>query len=232
MKWKILIMGTLALAVSFSACQNKSQKSETESEGSSAQMSSDTSQRAAGTSQSSMDTTKGSGVMRAMDKMMKDMHQMEMTGNTDYDLISMNRIHHQGAIDMGKAELESGTDAKMKQIAQKIVDEQSKEKDQLDNMLTKADKSKKDYDPAKKDSGLGKEMNDNMMKMMEMTNDAQGNIDREFAAMMIKHHNDGIRMGNTIIKYSKMEDFKAMAKKMITDQTKDISDLKQAAGGK
>lgn len=35
-------------------------------------------------------------------------------------------------------------------------------------------------------------------------------------------------MGNIILKYSKMPDFKAMAQKMIDDQTKEISELEQS----
>jgi uncharacterized protein (DUF305 family) len=218
-------MGALALALSFSACQNKSPKSEAETGRSSAETSSDTSQMNTDT------TSKSSPVMAAMDNMMKDMHQLEMTGNTDYDLISTLKTHHQGAIDMGKAELESGTNPKLKEIAQKIVNKQSKEKDMLENMLTKADKSKKDYDPANKSSGLGKGMNDTMLKMMDMNHESAASLYQEFATMMIKHHKDGIQMANTVVKYSKMEDLKAMAKKMPDEQSKEITELEQAMRG-
>ncbi len=219
MKTTKLFIGTLAIALSFSACQNKTNTSETSD--STMDMSSDTSHNM----ESAAST---SPIMGAMDKMMKDMHQVEMTGNADYDLISMLKSHHQGAVDMAKVELESGTELKLKQIAQNIIDKQSKEIDMLDDMLKSADKSKKDYDPAAKETGLGKDMNDNMMKMMEMSHDSPGSVDHEFASMMIKHHKDGVDMGNIILKHSKMPEFKSMAQKMINDQTKEIAELETA----
>ncbi len=129
---------------------------------------------------------------------------------------------------MAKIELESGTEPKLKQIAQNIVDKQSKEIQMLDDMLKSADKSKKDYEPSDKNSGLGKDMDANMMKMMEMDHGTPGSLDHEFASMMIKHHKDGIDMDNIIVKHSKMAEFKSMAQKMIDDQTKEIAELETA----
>ncbi|WP_276347964.1 DUF305 domain-containing protein [Daejeonella sp. JGW-45] len=217
MKISTFCIGTLALALSFSACQNNASKSD------------NSSMDMSDSSHMNMDrTATSSGIMGAMDKMMKDMHQMEMTGNADYDLISMLKSHHQGAIDMAKIELESGTEPKLKQIAQNIVDKQSKEIQMLDDMLKSADKSKKDYEPSDKNSGLGKDMDANMMKMMEMDHGTPGSLDHEFASMMIKHHKDGIDMDNIIVKHSKMAEFKSMAQKMIDDQTKEIAELETA----
>lgn len=217
MKISTLCIGTLALALSFSACQNNASKSD------------NSSMDMSDSSHMNMDsTTTSSGIMGAMDKMMKDMHQREMTGNADYDLISMLKSHHQGAVDMAKVELESGTEPKLKQIAQNIVDKQSKEIQMLDDMLKSADKSKEDYQPSDKNSGLGKDMDANMMKMMEMDHGTPGSVDHEFASMMIKHHKDGIDMGNIIVKHSKMAEFKSMAQKMIDDQTKEIAELETA----
>ncbi len=217
MKISTFCIGTLALALSFSACQNNASKSD------------NSSMDMSDSSHMNMDSTAtSSGIMGAMDKMMKDMHQMEMTGNADYDLISMLKSHHQGAIDMAKIELESGTEPKLKQIAQNIVDKQSKEIQMLDDMLKSADKSKKDYEPSDKNSGLGKDMDANMMKMMEMDHGTPGSLDHEFASMMIKHHKDGIDMDNIIVKHSKMAEFKSMAQKMIDDQTKEIAELETA----
>ncbi len=219
MKTSKLLIGTLAIALSFSACQNKTTTSETGD--STMDMSSDS-------SHNMESTASNSPIMEAMDKMMKDMHQVEMSGNADHDLISMLIAHHQGAVDMAKAEIESGTEPKLKEIAQKIADKQSKDIDMLQDMLKSADKSKKDYDPAAKQAGLGKDMDDNMNKMMEMNHESSGSVDHEFATMMIKHHKDGMDMGNIILKHAKMPEFKSMAQKMIEEQKKEIAELEQA----
>ncbi|QJD95996.1 DUF305 domain-containing protein [Mucilaginibacter robiniae] len=60
-------------------------------------------------------------LMESMNKMMEQMHQQKMTGNVDLDFATVLRIHHQGAIDMAKVEVEQGKDAAMKNIAQKLL---------------------------------------------------------------------------------------------------------------
>jgi len=213
-----LIVPLIAIAAIVASCQNQQSNSQTTD----STMNADSAGHAMGDTSNNIE---GSPMMVSMNKMMENMHQMEMTGNADYDLKSMLKSHHQGAIDMAKVELQSGTEPKLKQIAQNIVDKQSKEIQMLDDMLRSADKSKKEYEPSNKSSGLGKDMDANMMKMMEMDHGTTGSVDHEFASMMIKHHKDGIDMGNVIIKHSKSAEFKSMAKKMIADQTNEIKEF-------
>ncbi len=65
-------------------------------------------------------------LMAAHQSMMGNMH-VQMTGNPDKDFILMMIPHHQGAIDMARAELEHGTDAAIKAMAQKMIDAQEAE---------------------------------------------------------------------------------------------------------
>ncbi len=89
MKTNTLIIGILTLTLSFSACQNNASKTETD--------------------HSSMDNSDmgsmsmSSGMKSGMDKMMTDMHQMEMTGNIDNDFAMMMKSHHQAAVDMAQS---------------------------------------------------------------------------------------------------------------------------------
>ncbi|MES3016140.1 MAG: DUF305 domain-containing protein [Bacteroidota bacterium] len=114
MKISSIIIAAAVLALSVSACQNNTSK----------------------TDHSSMDTadashmdmsSSGEGMMSGMDKMMKEMHQMEMTGNATHDFAQMMHHHHMGAVEMANTELASGTDAELKKTAQSIVDMQSTE---------------------------------------------------------------------------------------------------------
>ena len=80
----------------------------------------------------------GSGDMRSsMAGMMKSMESMKMTGDTDRDFATMMKMHHQGAIDMAKIELQSGKDAKMRAMAKRIIDAQQKEIKEFDQWLAK-----------------------------------------------------------------------------------------------
>ncbi len=67
------------------------------------------------------------GHMAAMDKMMTSMNEMETTGNADADFLIMMIPHHQSAIDMAEIELEHGSDAETREMAQQIIDAQKHE---------------------------------------------------------------------------------------------------------
>ena len=163
-----------------------------------------------------------SPIMTSMQKMMENMHQMEKTGNADHDLAASMKIHHQGAIDMASAEINSGTDPKLKDMAQKMIEKQQKENKELEGIMSQSKGEAKNYDD--NDQGLGKTMMDNMSSMMKMPEHA-GSIDKDFATMMVKHHQDGITMGQAILKYAKNKKFKSMTQMMIADQKKEIKEL-------
>ena len=73
----------------------------------------------------------------AMEEMNKKMAAMKMTGKADVDFAMMMVAHHQSAIDMAKAELESGKDPVMLKMARKIIAAQTKEVAQLEAWLKK-----------------------------------------------------------------------------------------------
>ena len=81
----------------------------------------------------------GGGDMHgSMKGMMKAMESMKTSGDTDRDFAMMMKMHHQGAIDMAQAELKSGKDPKMKEMAKRIIEAQQKEIKEFDQWLAKA----------------------------------------------------------------------------------------------
>jgi Uncharacterized protein conserved in bacteria len=72
--------------------------------------------------------------MQGMRKMNRDMHK-PMTGDADQDFARMMVTHHQGAIDMARVQLQYGTDPTLKAMAQKIVDDQTREIQQLQDWM-------------------------------------------------------------------------------------------------
>jgi uncharacterized protein (DUF305 family) len=88
--------------------------------------------------------------MQAMDtsmkKMDRDMAAAPMNGDIDHDFATMMMPHHQGAIDMAKAELSYGKDPVMRRLAQEILVDQQSEIDAMQLWLTK-----KTVDNVKKD---------------------------------------------------------------------------------
>jgi len=62
----------------------------------------------------------------AMARMMKGMH-VRPSGNIDRDFATMMIPHHQGAIDMARAELRHGSNERLRRLAQEIVVAQQQE---------------------------------------------------------------------------------------------------------
>jgi uncharacterized protein (DUF305 family) len=62
----------------------------------------------------------------AMNKMMADM-TTKPTGDVDRDFVAMMVPHHQGAVDMAKAELQYGHNEQLRRLAQGIVVAQERE---------------------------------------------------------------------------------------------------------
>jgi hypothetical protein len=62
----------------------------------------------------------------AMKKMMMDM-EIKPTGDIDADFVAMMVPHHQGAVDMARAELRYGRNEQLRRIAQEIVVTQMQE---------------------------------------------------------------------------------------------------------
>src|SRR5712672_3708393 len=62
----------------------------------------------------------------AMNKMMADM-TIKPTGDVDRDFVAMMVPHHQGAIDMARAELRYGHNEQLRRLAQEIVVTQQQE---------------------------------------------------------------------------------------------------------
>ena len=56
----------------------------------------------------------------AMNRMMADM-KIKPTGDVDRDFVAMMVPHHQGAVDMAKAELEYGHNEQLRRLAREIV---------------------------------------------------------------------------------------------------------------
>jgi uncharacterized protein (DUF305 family) len=66
------------------------------------------------------------GYKQAMDKMMAGT-DAPYSGDADHDFVTHMVPHHQGAIDMAEIELKYGADAKLKQLAARIISAQQRE---------------------------------------------------------------------------------------------------------
>jgi uncharacterized protein (DUF305 family) len=73
----------------------------------------------------------------SMNRMDSGMKSAPMNGNIDHDFATMMMPHHQGAIDMAKAELLYGKDPVMRRLAEEIVVDQQSEIQAMQLWLSK-----------------------------------------------------------------------------------------------
>jgi uncharacterized protein (DUF305 family) len=77
----------------------------------------------------------------SMDRMDDGMKSAPMNGDVDHDFCTLMIPHHQGAIDMAKAELAYGTDPVMRRLAEEIVVDQQSEIQAMQLWLSKQGKA-------------------------------------------------------------------------------------------
>ena len=82
-----------------------------------------TSDRAASTTRA----PSANALATAIYKMDEAMHALTYTGNPDVDFVTKMIPHHQGALDMARAELEFGTDPKIRKLAESIIKSQDRQ---------------------------------------------------------------------------------------------------------
>jgi uncharacterized protein (DUF305 family) len=73
----------------------------------------------------------------SMTRMDSGMKSAPMNGNADHDFVTMMMPHHQGAIDMAKAELSYGRDPVMRRLAEEIIVDQQSEIQAMQLWLSK-----------------------------------------------------------------------------------------------
>ena len=157
----------------------------------------------------------------AMAKMMQQMNASKPIGNTDHDFAHMMMAHHQGAVAMSEILLRDGKDATMRQMAEKIKADQQKEIADLDKVAGRLDGSAKNYTP--KDPADKFQMKlDQSMKPMMAPMTPSGNVDRDYAMMMVAHHTSAVQMAEAEVAMGKDAETKKMAQMMVTAQTKEI----------
>ena len=189
-----------------------------------------------------------------MTKMMNDM-AVKPTGDVDHDFVAMMVPHHEGAIDMAEAELRYGQNEQLRRIAQEVVAEELQEiaamRAASGEKLTPTEATLAAslagtaarpgfFSPGPADNvppSLKREQpflaqnNAAMTKMMnDMTIKPTGNIDRDFVAMMVPHHQGAIEMAQAELRYGREAQLRRIAQEIVVDQIQQISLMRLAVG--
>lgn len=159
-------------------------------------------------------------MMDSLHVMMDRMEAMPKTNDPEVDFPRMMIMHHQGAINMGNVQIQEGKNDSLKRFSQKMIAAQRMEIEELSSIL--AGQSVNNSVPA-----FTMEQMDHMMKMDQIA-DVQlitGDIDNDFATLMIQHHNSAVENSEAYLMYGNDTQLKAIAQKMIEDQKQEIKEL-------
>lgn len=159
-------------------------------------------------------------MMDSMHAMMNRMMALPKTNDPEIDFAKMMIMHHQAAINMSNVELQAGSNDSLKLTAQKIITEQQTEIAQFNTIL--AGITVDNSDPS-----FSAEQMENMMKGGKMA-DIQiinGDIDNDFATLMIVHHQGAIDNASAYLHHGNNTQLNTMATNIVNAQVMEIQEL-------
>jgi len=151
---------------------------------------------------------------------MEKMETMKISGDPDYDFALMMIAHHQAAIDMSNVVIEKGVDLDLRAKAKDIKLTQAAEINDMEAYL----RTRTDIDGVNLEKEQDAEMRSNMTEMMKGMHavESKGNFDREYAEMMIPHHQAAINMSEQYLQKAKAVEMKKLAASIIDMQQQEI----------
>jgi uncharacterized protein (DUF305 family) len=179
----------------------------------------------------------------AMTRMMSGM-AIKPTGDIDRDFVAMMVPHHRGAIDMAQAELRYGHNQQLFRLSQEIIagqlqeiaamhvavgDEVSVFEAMLAGSPSEGGAAVPPPGPATAEAPLLHENAVAMDRMMSgMAIKPTGDIDRDFVAMMVPHHQGAIDMAQTELRYGHSASLRRIAQEIVVDETQQIALMRLA----
>lgn len=154
--------------------------------------------------------TNGITVSADTNKMKHDHAAMEQSTGHDPHFLDMMSEHHKDGIKMAEMAVEKAESKEIKSVASKIAKDQRKELQQMQEWRKKQFSSvpKTDEKPPK-------------MDMSKLEESKGKEFDKQFAMMMAKHHEDGIKMAEEAIPSLKNDQIKKFAQIATKNQSKE-----------
>lgn len=140
------------------------------------------------------------------------------------EFLAMMVAHHRGAVDMAEAEIEAGSDPKVKALAQRVITAQKREIAQMTSWYRAL--YGEDVPPIdEQDLEMGAMMGMSGMSPEAITGAA--NPDQAFLRMMIPHHAGALIMADMVLNGTPNADVKKLAETIIADQSMEIAQMQE-----
>lgn len=160
------------------------------------------------------------GGSMSMDDGMSQSHH-GMTALDQKQFLAMMVAHHEGAIDMARAEIRAGGNPKVKALAQRVITAQAREIAQMKDW----------YRALHGEDVPAIDTQDPMMAAMGMSGmspeaiTGASNPDEAFLRMMIPHHAGAIMMADMVLNGTPNADVRTLAEAIIADQAAEIAEM-------
>lgn len=160
-----------------------------------------------------------------MKKMMDDMKNIPNTKDPAVDYLNGMIPHHVSAVAMSNSYLQyGGKNPDIKQIAEEIIKAQTKEIEDMNNIIQELKTS------SKPDETKGTEYLNEYNKLVNepMTHSSHlKSVDEAYAEGMIMHHQMAVDMSKIVLKYTDNEKITKMAQDIVEAQEKEIKYLEK-----
>ena len=156
----------------------------------------------------------GTWNINSMNCMQSDTNMMMHTISSEEEFIVNMMPHHQEAIDTAKVILEKSTNVKLKNLAQEIVDAQTKEIAMMQWWLQ-----------SRYPNSNVKANYENMMPDLASLSGKE--LDRAFLQGMIMHHMWAIHMAQSVLQINHKAETATLAENIISSQSKEIRDMQE-----
>ncbi|PZR93660.1 MAG: hypothetical protein DLM67_13405 [Candidatus Nephthysia bennettiae] len=138
--------------------------------------------------------------------------------------------HHQAAIDMAQAEVRKGKDLRVKEMAQAVITDQTREQGEMDQIA----KQTFGVTPARSMTGatgqlMGVPITMDMSKMGSEV-DTAADPDQTFLRLMIPHHATAISMADEEARNGATEPVKSIARGIVAAQAREIGQMQALLG--
>ncbi|BAZ47055.1 hypothetical protein NIES4102_41010 (plasmid) [Chondrocystis sp. NIES-4102] len=157
------------------------------------------------------------------------------TQEVDRNFIEMMIPHHQGATEMAKMALDQAESPQVRELAQSIIEEQTREIAQMRNWY------KQWYGTEVPVNSSSMEMNGGMNQEMKMSMQHQDmmeeemmsalenadDFEREFLNQMIRHHSMASMMAGMVVNSAEHQEIRQLAQTIVRDQNEEIAQMRQ-----
>jgi uncharacterized protein (DUF305 family) len=171
-------------------------------------------------------------------------NRMDMMAEVDRVFIEMMIPHHQGANEMAEMALQRAESPEVRELAQSIIDEQTREIEQMrtwyrqwygmevptadmtmsmQDMMNQPMMQEMMSQPMMMSMQQQEQMDQEMMTALENAE----NFDQEFLRQMARHHQTATMMAGMVVDSAEHPETRALAQRIIEDQSEEIAQMQQ-----